>query len=447
MTAPTRTPTTPVPDRAPSGPVRTRPGERALSRRRRLAGVVYLLVPALLVWLSIAVYEKEFADTATVVVEVDEAGSEMYPTAEVKLRGVVVGEVERIDSEGSGARLTLAMQREQLGHVPSDVRVRLLPTTLFGQRYVALVAPDEPSPEPLADGAVIPQDRSRNAIELEQVLDNLLPLLTAVKPHELSATLSALAQALEGRGEKLGASMVALDRYLKEFNPQLPALNRNIRELVELSDTYAEVAPDIVDALHDATRTSATLVEQRSELASLYASVTSDSHDVGTWLRRNRANLIRLSGTSRPTLELLAQYAPSFPCTLRTVAAFVPAMDDALGKGTDEPGLHVDVQVVPQRGAYVPGRDAPRYEASGGPRCYPVPYTGASYAPRQTAQTGAPAAVTELSGGLGVANSPQENALVTELLAAETQARPGSLPDWSSVLAGPVLRGTEVSLK
>ncbi|MEU6820861.1 MCE family protein [Streptomyces atriruber] len=444
MSAPPRT------HKSPSRPVaavpvpRTRPTERAVARRRRLAGVVYLVVPALLVWLSIAVYEKKFVDSATVVVETGRAGSEMRPSAEVKLRGVVVGEVQKIDTDGRGARLTLALQPDKIGRVPSDVRAQLLPTTLFGQRYVALVPPDHPSAHPLSAGSVIPQDRSRSAIELDQVLDNLLPLLTAVQPHKLSATLSALAQALDGRGEKLGESMVALDGYLKDFNPHLPSLNQDIKELVELSDTYAEAAPDLVDALHDATTTSATIAARRTELSTLYASVTSSSQEVGSWLRGNRANLIRLTSTGRPTLEILARYASAFPCTLSTFADFVPVMDAALGKGTDRPGLRVDVRVVPSRGAYVPGRDTPRYEAGGGPRCYPVPYTGGSYAARQES---AVSTLSGVSGGLGVANSPQENSLVTELLAAQDRDRRDPLPDWSSVLAGPAFRGAEVKLK
>ena len=34
--------------------------------RRRLAGVAFLMIPVLLVWLSIAVYTKQFADTALI---------------------------------------------------------------------------------------------------------------------------------------------------------------------------------------------------------------------------------------------------------------------------------------------------------------------------------------------------------------------------------------------
>lgn len=416
--------------------VRTR---RAETLRRRSAGVAFLLVPALLVWLSVAVYDKRFTDSDPVVVETGGVGNEMHLGAEVKLRGVVVGEVRAIDATGDGARLTLAMEPGALDGVPADVRAQMLPTTLFGERYVALVPPANPSPRPLAAGAVIPQDRSENAVELQQVLDDVLPMLTAVQPQKLSATLSAVSQALEGRGDRLGDTLVRLDDHLREFNPHLPALNRDLKELVKVGHVYADAAPDIITALTDFTTTSGTLAEQEAELAATFGSTTRTAEDLTAFLRQNRNNIIRLGASGRPTLELLAEYSSSFPCTLRTLAEFVPAMDEALGKGTDRPGIHVDVTTVPSRGAYVPGRDTPAYDSGGGPRCYPVPYLGASAAPAVRASAAA-------DQDLGPANSPQENDLVNELLAPAAGKRPGDLPDWSSLLVGPAYRGAEVTL-
>jgi phospholipid/cholesterol/gamma-HCH transport system substrate-binding protein len=103
-------------------------------------------------------------------------------------------------------------------------------------------------------------------------------------------------------------------------------------------------------------------------------------------------------------------------------------MDRALGKGTDRHGMHVTVRVVPSKGKYVPGRDTPVYDAGGGPHCYSVPYQGAA-------------------GELGVPNSPGENDLVNELLNPSGTTPRTSLPDWSSVLVGPIYRGTEVTVK
>ncbi|GHG94882.1 MCE family protein [Streptomyces rubradiris] len=407
--------------------------------RRRFAGVVFLLVPALLIWLAVAVYDKRFTDSAPVVVETGSVGNEMHLGAEVKLRGVVVGEVRAVHATGDGARLTLAMKPGALDRVPSDVRAQMLPTTLFGERYVALVPPARPSPRPLTAGAVIPQDRSANAVELQQVLDNVLPMLTAVQPHKLSATLSAVSQALEGRGDRLGATLTRLDAHLRRFNPQLPTLNRDLKELVKVSHVYADAAPDILAALTDFTTTSGTLAEQEAELAGTFGATTKAAEDMTAFLQRNADNIIQLSAASRPTLELLAEYSPSFPCTLRTLAEFVPAMDKALGKGTDRPGIHVDVTTVPSRGAYRPGRDTPVYDAGGGPRCHPVPYLGTAAEPATTAYP-------RTGSELGPANTPQENDLIDELLAPATGRPPGELPDWSSLLAGPAYRGTEVTL-
>jgi phospholipid/cholesterol/gamma-HCH transport system substrate-binding protein len=82
---------------------------------------------------------------------------------------------------------------------------------------------------------------------------------------------------------------------------------------------------------------------------------------------------------------------------------------------------------VPSRGSYTPGKDTPVYGKSGGPQCYPVPYTGKGTTP--------------------LANSPQENELIDELLAPGAHTSPGDLPDWSSLLTGPVFRGAEVTVK
>ncbi|SFE99262.1 phospholipid/cholesterol/gamma-HCH transport system substrate-binding protein [Actinacidiphila alni] len=432
------------PAAAPAAPRRRARGTVA---GRRTAGLVFLLVPALLAWLAVAVYDKTFTDSATVQVETGSVGNEMHQGADVKLRGVVVGRVASVSADGDGARLKLAIDPGELRRIPAGVTAQMLPTTLFGERFVALVPPAGTDTSgrgtTLAAGSTIPQDRSGDAIELQQVLDNVLPLLTAVQPQKLAATLNAVATALDGRGDQLGSTLVTLDHYLTRLNPELPALNDDIKQLVTVSHVYDTAAPDIVRALTDFTRTSGTIAEEQANLSDVYGSATATAQDLTTYLRQNKDNLIRLSADSRGTLGLLAKYSPSFPCTLRTLAAFVPEMDKALGKGSNEPGLHVDLTSVASRGKYVPGKDTPVYDASGGPRCYPVPYTGHGTAPASTQSS-----LSSLSSGTdSPANSPQENELINELLAPGIGTDPGSLPDWSSVLTGPVYRGAEVTVR
>ena len=404
---------------------------------RRSAGIAFLLVMAVLAWLSIQVYQEKFSDDVLVTLKTDRIGNQLNSSSEVKARGVVVGDVRAVRGGQDGAVIELAIKPEALGRIPKDVTALLIPKTLFGERYVQLSIPDGSTADPIEAGDVIRQDRSRNAIELERVFDDLMPVLKAVQPEKLATTLTAIATALEGRGERIGDTMANTASYLEEFNPNLPTLTDDLRDLAEVSELYGDIAPDLLDSLTDSSVTLNTVADQRVQLTDLYAQVTRSSQDVTVFLRNNSANLIRLAASSRAPLEVAAEYSPSFPCTLKALTDLKPSVDRLLRDG----GMHVDLIVTEDRGKYVPGRDDPVYDATGGPRCYPsgvAPTQGAVAAP--TGSGGHPL----LSGDdLGLANSPQEQELIGTLLAPTL----GEVPGWSSVLVGPLYRGTEVALR
>lgn len=52
---------------------------------------------------------------------------------------------------------------------------------MFGEKYVALVMPDNRD-TPITGGDMIKQDTSQATVEVQRVLDDLLPLLRAVPP-------------------------------------------------------------------------------------------------------------------------------------------------------------------------------------------------------------------------------------------------------------------------
>jgi phospholipid/cholesterol/gamma-HCH transport system substrate-binding protein len=433
--------------------------------RRRLVGVVFLLVFALLVWLSVALYNKHFTSAAMVTLYTDAVGNEMHLGADVVVRGVQVGEVRQISAEGSGARLELAIQPAMVPYIPANVTALMVPTTLFGERQVYLVMPTQPVPARLTDGSVITQDHSADAVELEKVLNNLLPLLRASEPDKLSITLTALAQGLQGHGKELGQTLVAANAYLHDYNKHLPALVTDIKRLAVLAKNLNQSAPDLIQALTDFTVTSQTFAAERASVSALYASVTTASQDLTSFLDANSANIIQLNADSVATLQILARYSPEFPCALKDLANFVPAADKLLGKGTNQPGLHVQAIVVlplgPDHiGHYVAGRDTPVYGDNLGPHCYPIPFPGITLndgaAPSNPANTpadtpvhgrpaGQPAHTTAAEGQL--AGSPTESALVRELTGMAL-GRPVSLiPGWGSLLTAPLFRGTTVSLR
>jgi phospholipid/cholesterol/gamma-HCH transport system substrate-binding protein len=436
--------------------------------RRRLMGVAFIAVIALIVWFCIATYAGMFTKSVTVLLRTDHVGNQLQTQSDVKVRGLIVGEVSAITSTGDGAQLALALQPDKVNLIPSNVSAQLLPKTLFGERYVDLVLPNDPSSRPIAGGDVIGQDRSSSAIELERVLDDLMPVLQAVQPEKLATTLTAIDQALSGRGEQLGQTLVQLDSYLGQLNPSLPNLDADIKKLSSLTNTYSQAAPDLINALSDLTTTSKTLVDEKQNLANLYASVTTASGDLTNFLYANKNNLINLAGTSRPTLDVLAKYAPEYQCLFKQMAGFLPRIDQAFGKGTANPGLHITLEITANRGKYLPDQDEPRYADTRGPRCYdlvPSPNPFPQYPPDGPIKDGSkpptpsrsvndgilPAgtatSTTTQSASLGLPNSTQELDMLSLLLGPSMGLAPNDVPGASGLLVGPLYRGAEVTLK
>jgi phospholipid/cholesterol/gamma-HCH transport system substrate-binding protein len=424
--------------------------------RRRLVGVVFLVVFALLAWLSVALYHKQFTPVAMVTLYTTSVGNEMHVGAEVMVRGVQVGEVRQITANGTGARMELAIQPGVIHELPANVTAEMLPTTLFGERFVDLIVPASPSPRPLANGSVISQDRSADALELEKVLNNLLPLLAATEPDKLSLTLTALGQGLQGRGKELGQTLVQLNSYLHHMNPRLPALDRDIKKLIGLSKTLNQASPNILQALADFSITSRTIATQSANVDALFTNLTTASDDLRAFLAANGSNMIHLSAASTATLSILATYAPEFPCTLSDLVKFEPAINKVLGQGTNQPGIHVHAVVVPSLGRYHPREDRPVYGDNLGPHCFPIPFPGIRLhdgtsaplaAPARTtapAKTAAPSKrqVTTRAAG----DDPTESELIRELAALSLGERPGQVPGWGSLLLGPLFRGEHVKL-
>jgi phospholipid/cholesterol/gamma-HCH transport system substrate-binding protein len=422
----------------------------------RLLGVVFLLVIGLLLTGIVLLGRGSVLRAVVVTARVDRTGNELAELADVKVRGLLVGQVRRITATGRGAEVELALRPDAAATLPDNVTARLRPKSLFGERYVDLALPARPAAEHLRDGDVIGQDSSAAATEVDRVLADLLPTLQAVQPQKLSTTLTALSQALAGRGRPLGQTLAALGDYLGRFDQRLPDLEADLRELSTVTDIYREAAPDLLRALDDLATTSATVVQQRRDLDALYATLTTASGDLAGFLRANRDNLIALAGASRPTLELLGEYAPEYPCVLRQLADLVPRADAVMGRGTDEPGAHITFEVSVVTGTqYVPGRDTIRYGEHRGPRCYsttpPFPEIklddGTAYRPKSNQDGAVQATVASAAGGLGLMNSPAERDFLAALLAPGLGEPAERVPNWATVLVGPLYRGAAVAVR
>jgi phospholipid/cholesterol/gamma-HCH transport system substrate-binding protein len=411
----------------------------------RVYGVVFLLVIALLVSLTVAIYSKVFVNVVHVTLQTDRVGNQLAPPADVKLRGLIVGEVRSVSSNGARADVDLALTPSTVGLIPRNVSARLLPKTLFGEKFVDLVIPAKPSSQRLGEGDVIPQDRSATAIELETVLDNILPLLQTIKPAKLNATLDALATALEGRGNELGQNLALVNTYFSQLNPQLPTIEKDIRGLADVSQIYAAAAPDLVRTLRNFSATTETIAEKQKEYVGFLTGTAAFATTTRTLLATNEDRIIRLASVSRPTLGVLAKYSPEYPCLLQGLAE----SNDFIGKTFANGELHITLEVVRAQAAFKPG-DEPQFNDRSGPNCRglprpPVPNPAA----RLNDGTGASINGDAVPGFLldttsGLAGSTEEQHVIDSLVSPVMGVPADRVPDLVTLLFGPMARGTAV---
>jgi phospholipid/cholesterol/gamma-HCH transport system substrate-binding protein len=439
---------------------------------RRLLGLLMIAVLVGGVTLSIAMYNKAFSTYVDVKLEASDIGNQLLEQSDVKVRGLIVGSVKSIAATQDGAELTLALDPASAKMIPSNVSARFLPKTLFGERYVSLEIPQTPVSTTLRSGDVIPEDRTQAAVQLSKAIDDLLPVLQAVQPQKLSATLTAISTALQGRGDELGQTLSDLGTYLDGLNPHLPELQHNLQALAKFSNTLSTTAPDLVQTLDNLSTTSRTIVDEQQNLQALYGDVTTASQTLESFLRANAGNLISLAASSRPTAELLAKYAPEYPCFLGQMAGLIPRLDTAYGKGTSQPGLHATIEIVVNRGAYEAGQDEPRFDDKRGPRCYPVPGSdevAPQYPPDGPIKDGSqstsgsrvasdglvPASTTADAGGYNGSgttagspvNTPAEQDFLDQLVGPQVGLSAAEMPGWSGLLVGPLYRGAEVTVQ
>lgn len=336
---------------------------------KRLMAALFLVIVVAFVATTIAVYNRVFTSSDTVDLVTDEMAFALPKDADVKVRGVFVGRVAAVEPQGSQVLVRMEMDPEFTGQLPANVAGRLLPKTLFGERYVDLAYPDDPVGE-LAAGDVIYQDTRGNAVELGHVLDGLLPVLEAVPPENLAATLGALNQALTGNGDRFGASFAEIGQVFDGITEEMPALESGLRDLATFSQTYSEAVPELIHALDALRTTGNTVVDRREDIGHGLDRVAESSAVLTGFLATNRDDLIAIAADSRDVLEILAEYSGVIPCSTMQFAETLDRSDEILGLGTENPGIRVTLEIVNPMGRYLPNQDEPRMFDTRPARCY-----------------------------------------------------------------------------
>ena len=327
---------------------------------RPAVGLVSIFALLVIVALALALFQGGFTSSVAVTVISQRAGLVMYPDARVKLRGVEVGRVSSIEERADGtAAIHLAMDPKQLDSIPGNTRVAVVASTAFGAKFVQLVEPPIPSQERMRAGQVI--EAEHVTVEINNVFDRLSTVLSTVEPGKLNATLGALSSAMSGRGRQIKQTIKSLDSFLARLEPSLPTLSRDLQDAPGVLNTFADAAPNLLDALSAANTTSTTLVDKQEDLDSLLTSVIGLA-EIGTEVvGANRQPLTDLLRLLTPITSLTNEYNQALYCG---VAGILPI---AKQTPSNVPGIEVLAGFLWGAERYRYPGNLPKIAASGPP--------------------------------------------------------------------------------
>jgi phospholipid/cholesterol/gamma-HCH transport system substrate-binding protein len=334
---------------------------------RALTGLATVAVIAAIVAVAVGLFQGSFTESVPVTVLSSRAGLVMNVDAKVKMRGVQVGKVDSIESRPNGqAVLHLAMYPSEMHLIPSNVLVDITAPTVFGAKFVELVAPAEPSGRSLHSGQVL--DSQHVTVEINTVFKQLTSVLGTLDPAKLNETLGAISQALSGRGEKVGQAFSDLDSVLAKFNPSLPALSRDIALSAPVFKAYGDASADLVRTVDNSVKISKSIVDEQHNLDALLVSAIGLA-DIGQdVLGANRKGLTDVFHLLAPTTDLLNEYAPGLTCAFGGIAQ--------LGKSPplSEPSINIMASLTWGAERYRYPQNLPKVAATGGPHCMGLPH-------------------------------------------------------------------------
>ncbi|MBU1801430.1 MAG: MCE family protein [Actinobacteria bacterium] len=425
----------------------------------KVLGVAFLALLVLGVYTTYAIFTKQFVDYDEVTLKTSNIGLQLPKRADIKTRGVLVGEVLDYEADADGgAVVTLGLYPDKVDMISQDVTGSILPKTLFGEKFVSLVPPDDfdPDSDPhIEQGDVI--EKTQVSTEVERVLSDLLPLLRTVQPEKINMTLNALQTALEGRGEQLGATLETFDDYLKKLNPEIPGLVRDLRKTADVAEIYNDVLPQLGDILDDTVRTTDTLETREQKLNDLFVDVSGFSETTRTFLADNEENIVRVGELGQAQFRVLSRYSTEIPCLTAGIVTAGQYQAEAFRNFT----LHIVLETLPRQPRAYNVNDQPRIGETRGPNCLNLPDPPWNQDNPVKRQPDFDDGVDEPTGkgtsrvatsyafrdGQGFMGGEAESSLYRSLIAPSLGVPADQVGDLGPLLVAPMARGASVSLR
>jgi phospholipid/cholesterol/gamma-HCH transport system substrate-binding protein len=269
-------------------------------------------------------------------------------TADVRISGVPVGRVIKLQREGNRTRVTMQI-KSKYAPIPKDTRAMLRLKTLFGETYVELT-PGLRSSGEMPDGGLLPNTQVAHSVELDEVLKTFDPKTRAA----FRVWLQSQADAVDGRGASISDALGSLPGFVDSGNRLVVTLDAQsvaVRRLVSSTgDFFSAISAregELRGLITDANHVFQTTAQRNQNLADVFRALPRFEQESTVTLPQ----LTAFASEARPVVRRLqpaaSAAAPVFADVQRLapeVDGFFPRLDQLVA--ASKPGLPAFDRIV-----------------------------------------------------------------------------------------------------
>jgi phospholipid/cholesterol/gamma-HCH transport system substrate-binding protein len=254
---------------------------------------------------------------------------DLVPQSTVKVNDVSVGQVTDVELQGTVAKVTIEVRGDT--ELPDEPIAEIRQTSLLGEKFVSLKAPEGGGTGELGDRDVIPLERTGRNPEIEEVLGALSLLLNGGGVAQLKTITRELNLALEGREDSARSVLDQIDELMGQLATNKDGIVDAIESLNRLSESVNTQQGAINSALAELPSALTSLDSQRGDLVKMLQALN-ELGDVGVRvIRESKDVTIDSIRQLQPVLTQLANSGDNFVKAFNVFLTY-PFVDEVVGR-------------------------------------------------------------------------------------------------------------------
>jgi len=256
-----------------------------------------------------------------------EAGG-LKPNDEVRIAGVRVGKVEKVELAGDHVRATFRVDGG--AEFGEETHAAIKVKTMLGAMYLAL---QPAGAGQLEEGAEIPVERTSSPYNVIDAFSGLAETSAKIDTDQLAESLTTLADLTRNTPEEFKAALDGVSRLSTNIAARDEQINSLLKNLKRVSSVLDDRDQDIVALMKDSDVLFRALVQRREAVHNLLVSTSTLSKELTALVQQSRADLRPALTHLDNVVQVLNKNEDNLDNSLRLMAPFYRVFSNVLGTG------------------------------------------------------------------------------------------------------------------